>query len=149
MKALSLWQPWAQLIAIGAKRVETRSWRPPASLGRLVICSAQRPMKLEADVRDEDIRERIAYALRKGGHPIDAGLAYGKALCVVTVTTVCATETLTRTITEDEQAFGDYRAGRFGWVLGDLRPFTLPFPVCGRQGIFDVSDYLVDEALRG
>lgn len=26
MKALSLTQPWASLIAIGAKRVETRSW---------------------------------------------------------------------------------------------------------------------------
>lgn len=27
MKCLSLWQPWATLIAIGAKQVETRSWR--------------------------------------------------------------------------------------------------------------------------
>lgn len=26
MKALSLTQPWATLMAIGAKRIETRSW---------------------------------------------------------------------------------------------------------------------------
>ena len=26
MKAPSLWQPWASAIAVGAKRVETRSW---------------------------------------------------------------------------------------------------------------------------
>lgn len=26
MKALTLWQPWAQLVAIGAKKIETRSW---------------------------------------------------------------------------------------------------------------------------
>ncbi len=26
MKTLTLTQPWAQLIAIGAKRIETRSW---------------------------------------------------------------------------------------------------------------------------
>lgn len=26
MKALSLWQPWATLMAYGLKRVETRSW---------------------------------------------------------------------------------------------------------------------------
>jgi activating signal cointegrator 1 len=26
MKGLSLWQPWAQLVAIGAKKIETRSW---------------------------------------------------------------------------------------------------------------------------
>lgn len=27
MKCISLWQPWATLLAIGAKRFETRSWR--------------------------------------------------------------------------------------------------------------------------
>lgn len=26
MKLLSLWEPWATLMAIGAKRIETRSW---------------------------------------------------------------------------------------------------------------------------
>jgi len=32
MKALTLWQPWAQLVALGVKTIETRSWRPPTSL---------------------------------------------------------------------------------------------------------------------
>lgn len=32
MKAISLWQPWASLIACGAKPYETRSWAPPAEL---------------------------------------------------------------------------------------------------------------------
>ncbi len=32
MKAISLWQPWASLIACGAKPFETRSWAPPRSL---------------------------------------------------------------------------------------------------------------------
>lgn len=26
MKALTLWQPWASLVALGVKRIETRSW---------------------------------------------------------------------------------------------------------------------------
>lgn len=26
MKTISLWQPWASLVAIKAKRIETRSW---------------------------------------------------------------------------------------------------------------------------
>lgn len=38
MKALSLWQPWATLIAIGAKQWETRGWRT-AYRGPLAICS--------------------------------------------------------------------------------------------------------------
>jgi activating signal cointegrator 1 len=29
MKAISLWQPWASLIACGAKPYETRHWAPP------------------------------------------------------------------------------------------------------------------------
>jgi hypothetical protein len=32
MKAISLWQPWASLIACGAKPYETRSWAPPRHL---------------------------------------------------------------------------------------------------------------------
>ena len=29
IKLISLWEPWATLMAIGAKRIETRSWRTP------------------------------------------------------------------------------------------------------------------------
>ena len=29
MKAISLWQPWASLVAEGVKTIETRSWAPP------------------------------------------------------------------------------------------------------------------------
>ena len=32
MKAISLWQPWASLIAAGVKPYETRSWAPPREL---------------------------------------------------------------------------------------------------------------------
>ena len=32
MKALSLWQPWASLIAYGVKDIETRSWAAPAGV---------------------------------------------------------------------------------------------------------------------
>jgi hypothetical protein len=32
MKAISLWQPWASLIACGAKPYETRNWAPPRDL---------------------------------------------------------------------------------------------------------------------
>jgi hypothetical protein len=148
VKALSLWQPWAQLIAVGAKQVETRNWRPPATLGQVVICSAQRSLNLAKDVPDSAARGRIGYALDVAGFVGGAGLWYGKALCLVSIASVCASESLRRTLSDDELAFGDYRDGRFGWVLTNLRPFRLPFPVCGRQGIFDVPDYLVAEALR-
>lgn len=43
VKALSLWQPWASLIAIGAKRIETRSWATKHR-GPLAIHAAARPL---------------------------------------------------------------------------------------------------------
>ena len=32
MRALTLWQPWASVVAAGAKLVENRPWKPAASL---------------------------------------------------------------------------------------------------------------------
>ncbi len=54
MKAISLKQPWANLVATGAKTIETRKWSTKYR-GDLVICSSQSP-KIEP---------------------------YGKALCIV------------------------------------------------------------------
>jgi hypothetical protein len=32
MKAITVWQPWASLIAIGAKPYEFRGWQPPRAI---------------------------------------------------------------------------------------------------------------------
>ena len=52
--AISLWNPWASLIAIGAKPFETRSWAPPAKcIGqRIAVHAALRPIKPD-DLGDE------------------------------------------------------------------------------------------------
>jgi hypothetical protein len=42
MKALSVKQPWANLIAYGKKTIETRRWRTTYR-GELLICSARSP----------------------------------------------------------------------------------------------------------
>jgi hypothetical protein len=41
IKCISLWQPWASLVAVGAKRIETRGWAT-AYRGRLGIHAAKR-----------------------------------------------------------------------------------------------------------
>ncbi len=44
MKALTLWQPWASLIALGVKPFEFRGWKPPAkAVGtRIAVHAASR-----------------------------------------------------------------------------------------------------------
>ena len=44
MRAVSLWQPWASLIADGRKKVETRHW-PMHYRGPLAIHATQRVEK--------------------------------------------------------------------------------------------------------
>lgn len=58
MKALTLWQPYAQLMAIGVKSIETRSWRAPDALigQRIVIhASAKRPKDIWRHVQSEHV----------------------------------------------------------------------------------------------
>ena len=45
MKAISLHQPWASLITVGAKTIETRSWAPPKALiGQRIAIHATKRM---------------------------------------------------------------------------------------------------------
>lgn len=46
MKAISLWQPWATLIATGAKQIETRSWAT-SYRGPIAIHAAKRKVRKE------------------------------------------------------------------------------------------------------
>src|ERR1700694_167443 len=64
MKAISLWQPWASLIACGAKPYETRHWAPPRELigQRIAIHAAK---KVDRDARG--FAEDLMYGQHKPG----------------------------------------------------------------------------------
>ncbi len=59
MKCISLWQPWASLIVIGAKQFETRSWST-SYRGPLLIHAAQ---KWDLEQRETCINEPFSSAL--------------------------------------------------------------------------------------
>lgn len=63
MKAISLWQPWASLIACGAKVYETRSWAPPASL-------IGHPIAIHAAKKVDKDAARFAEDLMYGQHEV-------------------------------------------------------------------------------
>lgn len=58
MKALTVWQPWATLIAIGAKPYEFRGWVPPRNLRgrRIAIHAGARPVRKREVI---DLIERL------------------------------------------------------------------------------------------
>lgn len=134
IKALSLWQPWASLIADGYKRFETRSWKTNYR-GPLLICAAKRPVNLiEAD-------KPVFYAGLHCSYYL--WMPRGVALCVADlVGCLPVTHRDVMAVTppaSQEFALGDFSPGRFAWKLENVRKLYPMFPVRGRQGLFNVE----------
>jgi activating signal cointegrator 1 len=126
MKALSLWQPWASLVADGRKRIETRSWRPPNYLvGHwLAIHATKRG--------DAAFAEGCGYDIRV----IPRGAIVA---CAFLDSWMYFTPQNTEYISDDEKKYGDFTEGRFGWKFSEIRKLPEPLAWRGAQGIFEVN----------
>lgn len=151
MKAVPLWQPWAQLIALGEKRVETRSYPAPiAIIGERVAIHATKAGLTKRDERDLLADDHFLAAFRRHGWPDDvweiqdrlprgAVVAFARVVRTTQITVESAGALRNRH--PAEHAFGDYQApGRWAWVLENVEPLTDPIQVKGQQGIFDIPD---------
>jgi hypothetical protein len=124
--AVTLWQPYACLIEIGAKPYETREFRIPVRLlgKRVAIHAAARPCvtQLDADILD-DITE--AFGRCSWAHWLPRGA-------------VVATAILAESIPADRvkpDSFGYYKPGRWAWRLEDVRPIIPHIPAKGQRQI--------------
>ena len=139
MRCLSINQPWATLIALGAKRIETRSWS--TSYRGLLAIHASGRMSREAamSLRAPRIREALAAGgYYQGGNPASnpCGLPLGAVIAVVTLVDVQRI-TPDHVPTEPERSFGDYTPGRFAWFLYVVRRLPEPVTVKGALGLWD------------
>ncbi len=233
MKATTLWQPWAQLVALGVKTIETRSWRTSYRGPLAIHAGLRRPPMMHlpetrftrdrteyAEVDEHngrcwlvidtitdpahqrphrtDIRDRVPrrstsptlfYPHRgpwggrprneQGGaadpaQPVTLVLPLGAVVATCTLTDVipigdehsfstgivegepCPTadqdvivyHKLDDSLVLDrwnklnvgisqELPFGDYRPGRWAWLLEDIRPLDEPIPARGHQGLWE------------
>lgn len=137
MDAISLWQPWATLIAIGAKQFETRggSFKPHHLIGRRLAIAATKTQPLEAWDPDGDIEPAIERALERA--EIDRfALPQGAIVATVTLIDIFRTEIVAGLISSAEYAFGNYAPGRAAWRLGEIERIEPPIAVRGAQGIW-------------
>lgn len=51
-------------------------------------------------------------------------------------------------ISRQERAFGDYRLGRYMWMLDNIKQINPPIAFRGHQGFFDVPAELIDTAIK-
>lgn len=150
MKALSLTQPWATLVANGSKRIETRSWST-SYRGLLAIhaskgfpgyakecCYAavfQRHLR-----RNEGGQFYVADVIKS--LPLGAIVATARLVdCVSTNYPLAFGLDMTRKRPSEgtpEHSFGDYSANRFMWFLEEVQELPAPVPRKGSLGLWEI-----------
>lgn len=135
MKAITLYQPYASLVACGAKKNETRSWHTWYT-GPLAIHAA----KTETYLFFATAPGRFRSALLEAGVdadnlPTGAVVATCNLRACVQIVNQSIIDGLA--LTEDEIHFGDWTFDRYAWVLDDVRMLAKPSVAQGHQRIWN------------
>lgn len=154
MKALSLTQPWATLVAIGAKKIETRNWF--TGHRGLIAIHASKGFPRDAREFCDGLFDPELYAevFETLGYHEPEDLPRGAIIAVATLRTCMRTSndvytaTWLDTLDETERAFGDYSDNRYGWFLEDVRRLEEPIPCRGALGLWTVPPEIVAEIER-
>lgn len=134
MKALTIHQPYATLLAMGAKQFETRSWYTKYR-GDLAIHAGK---KWNQDIIARCYRAPFQQVLRELGFESAAGLPRGKILAIAEIDRIWKTEALPAPyLTEREEAFGNFARGRFAWKIDVKRLLDEPIPAQGQPSLSD------------
>lgn len=156
MKALTIYQPWASLVVIGAKPYEFRGWNPRERGGAYAAQIGQR-IVIHASARKPQFHEcrQILQALEEGGE-------YGAATCLypdkaMPLLSGCAAE-LPLSVGLGTAILGEPRNGieiaeefglprvndsdrdehaNWGWPMLDVEPWPEPVPMRGFQGFWN------------
>ena len=153
LSAITLWEPWASLVAGGAKPYEFRKWPAPRRLWgkRIAIHAGARP------IRPAEVDDLLASLRLEGG--------WGTALLIepatkillsiqadrrsVPLSHVLCIATLGKPIPANEIELDRLATNgfvgdssridhqMFGWPLTDIEPMMPPVPARGHQGFWD------------
>lgn len=138
MKVISLWQPWASLMAYGLKKNETRSWATEYR-GPLAIHAAQK----------ESIDQYAAWMTFKSNGLLKSLEMDGiyeftdlpRGGIIATLNLIDCIKIREDNLPEyPELSFGDYRIGRYMWITENVQRFKKIIPMRGYQRIFEVPD---------
>lgn len=126
MKAITMWQPWASLMAAGHKQYETRSWDTKYR-GPLAIHAAKNTRHL-GEARWHELYGKFDWD----------NLPYGVVVAIAQLESVefMNTDFIAR-ISDQEYALGEWKVGRWAWYLKDVTPLPKPVPARGFQGLWN------------
>ncbi len=138
MKVVSLLQPHATLVAIGAKLIDTRSWNTDYR-GELLIHASK---KMSTAQKQLTHSKPFWNKLKHLGE-LPLGKIIGKVDLYETVTTEFCKQMAAAKIKgvnwKDELVFGDYSAGRYGWLFKDPVSFTHHMEIDGALRLWNLN----------
>lgn len=132
MKAITLYQPFAQAIVLGLKAFETRP-RQTHIRGRIAVHAALKDPLATGWMPPERIQAVNALLAACGEKPVPA-LPRGVVVGTVELVDCLPVELVRDSLPEAERLLGDYGDGRFAWQLRAPVLFDHPFPARGSQG---------------
>lgn len=154
VRCLSLWQPWATLMAYGSKRIETRHWPMPGNYRGLLAIHAAKKVDLEMLIH-EPFYEHMAGHM---GNTVDALEPSNRAMFVGqmakwlprgAIVSVCilggCESTNKRTNSpmpsddDDEYWFGNYDRDRWMWLTRNMVRLPQPIPHVGQRGLWKLE----------
>lgn len=139
LRVLSLWQPWATLMAIGQKKFETRSWETGYRGLVCIHASKKWGRELEEITKQEPFRT-VLHRVRNDANPIPLGCV----LAVARLQAIIHTNEFQKQMSSApyEREFGDYGPRRFAWQFVELRRLIAPVPLKASQGLFHAPEQL-------
>lgn len=129
---ISVWQPWASLIAAELKPFEVRGWCPPKKF-------MHRPIAIHAAMKSETkrvIRGLLDVYQNTAAIPVieaalRAELPRGAVLCTVIINSAMPSDAVVDPLTSKRLP-----AGGFAWQLDIVELFSDPVPARGMQGFW-------------
>lgn len=123
MKALSIKQPWADLIIHGYKSIENRTWKPSHYLiGQRILIHTSKAIDTDFDITTLPV-SGLDDVCWNAIHKRRLGVIIGSARLVRCVT----------------HSTDPWFQGPYGFVFQDVKEFDELLPVRGSLGFFDVK----------
>lgn len=140
IKALTVRQPWASLIALGAKQMETRTRdtkvRGPVAIHAGLAMPCRRGERVQ--IGDYEIEhDKAGLLLRGESLSWPYRLPMGQVVAVVELFQTRRTTSIEHAPSNRERALGDHGPGRFAWSLASVSPVRAYCPAKGRLGWWD------------
>lgn len=147
MKVLSMLQPWASLVAVGAMKIETRSWATKHRGVLAIHASKGWDSEQRTLLATKEFQTGLAPLV---GKPLDFSRLdyYGVKEDLLPRGFIIATcnlvDCLPTTVLAEEQLgkelpYGDFTPGRFAWFLEDVKLLPEPIPAKGMLGLWEYN----------